>query len=338
MPPPRGIVLAWRKSAASDPVSFISVRHTKGMNNVMKFFVCFLCACVLIGGGAAVCLLGRTADTPYAATESVGHEHGARVLPHEERELAVVMYHNILKSRKGTYIVSPAQFEADLAAFAEAGYETVFPSDVVDFVYGDGELPESPLLLTFDDGRYNNMYYGLPLLEKYDAKAAFFPVGAFSEFSESSGDHSNPNYSHITWTQFGELSGSGQVEAGSHSYDMHRYSPRFGIKRMAGESDAAYRRALCEDAGRMQDKLLAATGKLPVAYAYPFGEYSDEALTVLRSFGLKIFFTCNEGVSRIRRGAPETLFEVKRVNRAGNMSTEQLLGVLQRSASRTARR
>ena len=135
----------------------------------------------------------------------------------ETRELAVVMYHNILKSSKGTYTVSPAQLASDLAAYEAAGYETVFPSEIVAFVCGEGDLPEKPLLLTFDDGRYNNMYYGLPLLKKYGAKAAFYPVGAFSAFSTDSGDHSNPNYSHLTWAQMGELAASGHVELGSHS-------------------------------------------------------------------------------------------------------------------------
>ena len=249
----------------------------------------------------------------------------------EERQIAVVMYHNILKSSKGTYTVSPAQLESDLAAYAEAGYETVFPSEVVAFVSGGGSLPEKPLILTFDDGRYNNMFYGLPLFEKYDAKAAFFPVGAFSAFSTDSGDHSNPNYSHLTWAQMGELAASGRVELGSHSYNMHRYSPRFGVKRMKGETPAAYRRALAEDTGRMQDAILRATGVLPLSYAFPFGEYSDEATAVIRSFGVRVFFTCNEGVSTVRRGAPDTLLRLRRVNRDGALDSAEVtekLGLL----------
>lgn len=247
------------------------------------------------------------------------------------RELAVVMYHNILKSSKGTYTVSPAQLASDLAAYETAGYETVFPSEIVAFVCGEGDLPENPLLLTFDDGRYNNMYYGLPLLEKYGAKAAFYPVGAFSAFSTDSGDHSNPNYSHLTWAQMGELAASGRVELGSHSYNMHRYSPRFGVKRMKGETTAAYRRALAEDTGRMQDAILRATGVLPLSYAFPFGEYSDEATAVIRSFGVRVFFTCNEGVSTVRRGAPDTLLRLRRVNRDGALDSAEVtekLGLL----------
>lgn len=243
----------------------------------------------------------------------------------ETRELAVVMYHNILKSSKGTYTVSPAQLASDLAAYETAGYETVFPSEIVAFVCGEGDLPENPLLLTFDDGRYNNMYYGLPLLKKYGAKAAFYPVGAFSAFSTDSGDHSNPNYSHLTWAQMGELAASGHVELGSHSYNMHRYEPRFGVRRMKGESETAYRKALLADAGRMQDAVLRATGAIPLSYAFPFGAYSDEAYAVLRALGVKLFLTCSEHTTTLRRGDPTTLMRVGRFNRAGELTTAALL-------------
>ena len=305
------------------------------MGTAKRFIAAFLCAFAACG---AVTLLfvrtgGSTAADSAAETtfeketpddaDKENPESGA-----DTRRLAVVMYHNVLKSRKGTYIVSPDQFESDLAAYSAAGYTTVFPSEVVDFVYGGGSLPEKPLLVTFDDGRYNNMYYALPLLEKYGAKAAFYPVGAFSAFSTESGDHSNPNYSHITWEQMGELVRSGRVELGSHSYNMHRYEPRFGIKPKPGESAAQYRTELAKDTGRLQDAILRATGVMPESYAYPFGAYCGEALAVLRSFGLKLFLTCNEGVSTIKRGAPETLFRVCRVNRDGAYSSADLVARL----------
>ena len=109
----------------------------------------------------------------------------------------------------------------------------------MDFVYGGGSLPEKPLLVTFDDGAVQQYVLRACLSLKNTAtKAAFYPVGAFSAFSTESGDHSNPNYSHITWEQMGELVRSGRVELGSHSYNMHRYEPRFGIKPKPGESAA----------------------------------------------------------------------------------------------------
>lgn len=108
--------------------------------------------------------------------------------------LPVLMYHNILISKNGTYTVKPEQLEKDLAAIKREGYTTVFPSEVIAFVKGKGNLPQKPIMLTFDDGYYNNMYYALPLLKKYNMKATLNIIGAFSEYSTESGDHSNPNY------------------------------------------------------------------------------------------------------------------------------------------------
>ncbi|HIU21785.1 MAG TPA: polysaccharide deacetylase family protein [Candidatus Limadaptatus stercorigallinarum] len=316
------------------------------MSRTGRFFTAFLLTALVAAVFAGACAYNYVKESPAfpAVSEKSAEADGGQPRDAHTEDavqsvpLACVMYHNILKSRKGTYIVSPSQFEGDLAAYRAAGYTTVFPSEVADFVYGNGALPEKPLLVTFDDGRYNNMYYGLPLLLKYGAKAVLCPVGAFSAFSTESGDHSNPNYSHVTWGQMDELQKSGCFELGNHSYNMHRYEPRFGIKRKAGESRAEYKEALRADAGRLQDEILRATGTLPVTYAYPFGAYCDDALAVLRSLGFRIFLTCNEGVSVIRRGAPETLFQVKRVNRDGALTSSEVVSRLEKFADKAAAR
>lgn len=273
-----------------------------------------LCASAFAVGGSNAKGAPETSVSERARTE----EPNAN-----ETVLTTVMYHNILKSIKGTYIVSPDQLESDLSAYKKLGYTYVFPSEIIGYVRGTNALPDKPLLITFDDGRYNNMYYGLPILEKYDAKALLCPVGAFSAFSTDSGDHSNPNYSHITWSQFGELAASGRFEIGNHTYNMHKYSPRFGVKRMKGESDSDYRAALKKDFGRLQDMLLKSTGVLPRVFAYPFGAYTDEAKDVLLSLGIEMMLTCNEGVTTVKRGVPESLHYVRRFNRDGLISTAE---------------
>ena len=46
-------------------------------------------------------------------------------------------------------------------------------ADLIEFVNGDGKLPEKPLLITIDDGYQNNLDLAAPLLEKYGAQAVF---------------------------------------------------------------------------------------------------------------------------------------------------------------------
>lgn len=239
--------------------------------------------------------------------------------------LPVIMYHSILNSRTGRYIVSAGQLESDIKALREAGYNFVSAEEVVDYAEGMGALPDKPVLLTFDDGHYNNMYYGLPVFEKYGAKALFNIIGVFSEYSSTSGDDSNPNYSHLTWSQIGSLYDSGFVEMGCHSYNMHNFKPRYGIAQCYGESDEDYVSTLIKDTQMIQDKLIGATGRASCVYAYPFGKYTQLGRKTLEDLGFKMFLTCNEGVSEIKFANPESVKQLKRINREGSYTTEQLL-------------
>lgn len=263
----------------------------------------------------AVCVAVVTpvAGFAQAATES------------DEILLPVLMYHSVLKSKNGVYIVSPTQFEEDIKQIIEAGYTTVFPSEIIAYCEGTGELPEKPVLITFDDGHYNNMFYALPILKKYSAKAVINIIGAFSEYSTSSGDDSNPNYSHLTWEQIGELSQSGCFEIGNHTYNMHKYKPRFGIMPMNGETKDEHKQVLYADIMRLQAKIEECTGYAPTVFAYPFGKYNSEIKNELIDMGFKILLTCNEGVNVIKKNDTAELFRLKRINRSGKYSTDTVL-------------
>lgn len=239
--------------------------------------------------------------------------------------LPVLMYHSILKSRKGTYIVNPSQLEADFKRIIDEGYTAVTSEQVISFVDGKGELPAKPIMITFDDGHYNNMYYALPLLKKYDLHAVLNVIGKFSDFSTSSGDIDNPNYSHVTWDEVAEMSNGRVMEIGSHTYNMHNYKPRFGLSQNYGESDEQYVAALKSDIDKLQKILFEYTGKQCRVLAYPFGKYNTIAENTLVNMGFRMMFTCNEGVSYVTRGKPESLYKLKRINRSGLYDTATVI-------------
>lgn len=243
----------------------------------------------------------------------------------ESVKITAVMYHSVLKSKSGKYIVSPDTFENDLRIYRDRGYVSVLPSEIAAYARGEGDLPAKPLLITFDDGHYNNLYYAHALLEKYGMRALISPIGAFSEHSDSSGDDSNPNYSHLTWAQIGKMASSGVWEVGNHTYNMHAYKPRFGIARKAGESDAQYMQALRDDIGRMHEMLKVKSGVSVKTFAYPFGRYTPQSEKALKEMGYEITLTCNEGKTEVRRGSPGSAFYIKRYNRDGDRSADWLI-------------
>ena len=53
--------------------------------------------------------------------------------------------------------------------------------DLINFVYSGSSLPEKSVVITFDDGYYNNYLYAYPLLEKYDAKMLISFIGKYTD-------------------------------------------------------------------------------------------------------------------------------------------------------------
>ena len=236
----------------------------------------------------------------------------------------IIMYHSILKDNSASqkYIVTPAQLENDLKYIKSHGYETISMSDLISYVYDNKPLPEKPIILTFDDGYYNNLYYAYPLMEKYNAKMVISVVGKFTDtFSETDG--SNPNYSHLTWDQINYLVKSDCAEIQNHTYNLHSISgKRYGCKKNSCESDAEYQNILKTDLKNMQDKLYEKTGYKPNTFTYPYGGISKSSLDTVKQLGFKASLSCNEGINEITHN-PECLYELKRIIRPSGISSEE---------------
>jgi len=243
----------------------------------------------------------------------------------EGKKLPIIMYHSILRdpNRAGEYIVSPQTVENDLIYLKQHGYTAITASELAEKVLRGEELPEKPVMITFDDGYLNNLTYVLPLLERYDMKAVVSVVGSYCECFSLNQDH-NPAYAYLSWEDIMELTATGRVEIGNHSYDMHRRTGRKGIKRLRGEGEAEYYAALVCDIGRTQSLLEENCGILPTTFAYPFGQIEKAALPVLKEMGFTALLTCTEKVNEIN-GDPAVLFDLGRFNRPSGVTTEKFM-------------
>lgn len=245
----------------------------------------------------------------------------------ETIELPIVMYHSVLKSRNGKYSIHPDQLENDIIAFKQLGYTPITLCEVANWVdYKTKDFPEKPMIITFDDGHYNNLYYALPILKKHNCKAVINIVTSFSKYSsEKPQDANNPSYSYLTWDNIRELHESSLIEIGNHTHSMHKFKPRYGIAQVGGETVEEYKESLYNDIECAQSLIEKCGVPRPITFAYPFGKYSTEGRNVLTEIGFSAMLTCNEGISQVTKGDRSSLLNLKRYNRSGNISTEKFI-------------
>ena len=131
-------------------------------------------------------------------------------------------------------------------------------------------LPEKPILITFDDGYRSNYDLVYPILREYGVKACISIIVLMPDL---------PTDNFCTWEQLREMTDSGLVEVGSHSYRLHNLGEdkgnyekdgTNGVERRPGESDGDFQARVLDDIQKSHDRIAAELGSV-TCFAYPFG-------------------------------------------------------------------
>ncbi len=284
---------------------FLSVK----IKRIYKIFALIVPICL-------ICLL-LVKNQPYIQADSKNVEDGV--------QLPIIMYHSILKdsARHGEYVISPDELESDLKYIKENGFTTVTTEELITYTNGGAELPEKPIMLTFDDGYYNNYLYLFPLLKKYNCKAIIGVIGTYSQQYTETPD-TNAYYAHCTWENLNEMLDSGLVEVANHSYDLHKNGERLGSKRTKQENNESYKKLLTEDVMKLQDMFKTKLSVNASTFVYPFGAYDKDQDEIIRSLGFKCTLTCTEKMNYISRN-PNCLYELGRYIRPSGKSLKKIL-------------
>jgi peptidoglycan/xylan/chitin deacetylase (PgdA/CDA1 family) len=234
------------------------------------------------------------------------------------------MYHFLVENR-GEHHISPDEFERDLLFLQQNGYSTIGISELISFVYDNKPLPPNPVMLTFDDGYYNNYVHGFPLLRQYQSKAVISVIGDHTDIW-SNNFYEDIEHGHMTWEQIREMLDSGLVEFGNHTYSMHENRRgRRGATRKEGENLMDFQRLFGRDIQRLQDRMLIETGTTPDLFAFPYHAVCEDAIHVLRILGFRAVFTGAGKSNTVTAGDIECLLDLKRVNRSRFRSVEAIL-------------
>ena len=259
-----------------------------------------------------------TADTPSSYFSEVLQ---ATALPDEtvSRDVPVLMWHNLAEESSGDMTISVDTFRAQIEALHEAGFKTVSLQQLYDYVRFGTELPEKPIVLTFDDGYFSNYEYAYPILREYGMQATIFAIGV------SVGKDTYKDTDHAMTPHFGadearEMVDSGLISVQSHTFDMHQWPPfedgnaqvRETLLPFDGEADADYEAAVEADFAESRELLESITGQPVNALAFPEGAYVTLTQDALRSAGAELTFTTVRAVNTVVKGLPQSLCAMPR--------------------------
>lgn len=202
----------------------------------------------------------------------------------------VLMYHEFVTQEDldsgiafDEYAVYASEFESDLQWIQKNGYTTITTAQLVDYLSGKGEMPEKPLIITIDDGKYGVYKRAWPLLKKHKMKASLALIGyEIDNASNAPEARSKSEAPYCTWQELAEMSASGEIEMVSHTDKQHYYlhNGRNGASTKEGDTLSGFLPIAQKDYQDTTRNFRQYFNTKPLVMAYPYSkrtELSDEA-------------------------------------------------------------
>lgn len=189
-------------------------------------------------------------------------------------EIPVVNYHVVSHNPdpNNLYQYSVEDFEEQMAYLKENGYRSLTINQYFRILDGKAAMPAKPILITFDDST-NDFYPNVfPILKKYNLKATQFTI------SDSINDSWSMTAEEITTVMKNGI--DIQNHTVTHpSLDQLSYDQQY------------------DEINNATAALKSLTGKTTKVFAYPYGAYNADTLSVVENLGFKGAFTIEGGVS-----------------------------------------
>ncbi|MCX5054448.1 MULTISPECIES: polysaccharide deacetylase family protein [unclassified Streptomyces] len=224
--------------------------------------------------------LSRQADPPAPRVNATAASAAARMdrsLPAATAPV-VLTYHDIDTGSPSRYAVSPAAFDAQMAALEKAGYRSMTTEEFVTYLKG-GPAPPRSVLITFDDGPRGLWVNADRILARHHLHGTVFLI--------TSRVDDRPYY--LSWREIGRMAHSGRWDFQAHTHDLHhRAQTTAGGHRDSAlsnrlwlpdrhrlENRSEYRARVTADVRKNLHEFESHGLPRPRLFAYPFSEATE---------------------------------------------------------------
>ncbi|MBN2795687.1 MAG: polysaccharide deacetylase family protein [Clostridia bacterium] len=246
-------------------------------------------------------------------------------------KVPILMYHHISDKPQNIAMVTVEKFRKDMEYLKENGYQPIFFDELYEYLQGYVELPEKPILITFDDGYQSNYNLAYPIMESLEMKFTISVIG-WSVGRNTFIDSDVPITPHFSWEEAKVMYDSGLVDFQNHTYDLH--SPKgksygaqlpveTGVLPMEEESFLDYRIRLSKDLLTLAIEMYENIGRLPNIMCYPYGVSTENSERILKTLGYIGSLKTTPGIRTY--SSVSDLWEMPRINVDNYTKLETLL-------------
>lgn len=195
--------------------------------------------------------------------------------------LPILMYHQIKdlsgisQPKVNSISASPKELDRQMEYLILNGYQTIYFTDLLDYLQKKCLLPENPIILTFDDGWVEDYTVVFPTLKKYGMVGTFFPPTNWVNHGATG---------LISWDQISQMSAEG-MEFGSHTVSHAWLDP---LSKDQARNELALSKQLLEEH----------TGNPIIVLAYPGGSFSGQVIELAKEEGYQAAVTTLYGTDQ----------------------------------------
>lgn len=200
---------------------------------------------------------------------------------YKEPRVPVLCYHNVAKTEERNkfpeekiWTMELEKFEEQMKYLHDNGYKSLTMDEFYEWKKGNIELPLKSVLITFDDGFYSNYYYAFPILKKYGLKATVFLIG--QDISPTEPKWDGNIVKSMSMRVINKCKEEyPNIEFQSHSLKLHKK----GILKYKDNEE------IVKDFKEFKEMI-----KDVEYFAYPFGDYNDKIIDILKKSKFKLAF------------------------------------------------
>lgn len=240
----------------------------------------------------------------------------------------ILCYHVLSDGRADTLYTPYWQFEAHLKAIKQHGYTPITPQQLYEAYYLNKALPAKPILITFDDGYYDNYSYGYPLLQKYDMQATIFLITKNIEPVQNI--ELTPGLPRLSWENVKAM--TSHVTFQNHTYNSHMQARNkagnlTGMIATPMKVNGTYETAkqqysrVFQDVQKSEALLKQHVGYGSYIFSYPFGAHNHTTVQTLKNSQIPLAVTIKPGIAK-NSSKP---YELPRLLVNGNWTGDQLI-------------